>query len=144
MLFSGGNAMNTAYSTARLGQKTGVTRPLFSFVESSRCAAEPSRVGHPGQGRTSAAEWRKAQRWAPGAAPIGIPAHLIRNKQAIKRLLQTALFAVVFAGAVVITASADDGNGAWPVRPVKVIVPVGAGSAPDAVARLVGDGLRQR
>ena len=42
------------------------------------------------------------------------------------------------------TAPAVDGNGAWPVRTVKIIVPVGAGSAPDAAARLVADKLSQR
>jgi tripartite-type tricarboxylate transporter receptor subunit TctC len=65
-------------------------------------------------------------------------------KQVAMRLLRTALFSIILAGAAVTAGSAVDGNGAWPVRPVRVIVPVGAGSAPDVVARLVGDGLRQR
>jgi tripartite-type tricarboxylate transporter receptor subunit TctC len=60
------------------------------------------------------------------------------------RLLRTALSSIILVGAAVTTGSAADGNEAWPVRPVRVIVPIGAGSAPDAAARLVGDGLRQR
>jgi tripartite-type tricarboxylate transporter receptor subunit TctC len=64
--------------------------------------------------------------------------------EVIMRQLRTALFSIIFVGAAVTTGSAADENGAWPVRPVRVIVPIGAGSAPDAVARLVGDGLRQR
>ncbi|MEH2553419.1 tripartite-type tricarboxylate transporter receptor subunit TctC [Bradyrhizobium algeriense] len=60
------------------------------------------------------------------------------------RLLRATLFSIILAGAPVTTGSTADGNGAWPVRPVRIIVPIGTGSAPDAVARLVGDGLRQR
>jgi tripartite-type tricarboxylate transporter receptor subunit TctC len=69
---------------------------------------------------------------------------LIESKEVNMRLARTTLFAVILSCMLGTTASAADGNQAWPVRPVKVIVPVGAGSAPDAAARLVGDGLRRR
>ena len=71
----------------------------------------------------------------------------IRGKAIIKRLPRMGLVAtisMILAGAFGTTASAIDGNDAWPVRTVRVIVPIGAGSAPDAAARLVADRLRQR
>ncbi|MDE2607348.1 MAG: tripartite tricarboxylate transporter substrate binding protein [Burkholderiales bacterium] len=51
----------------------------------------------------------------------------------MKRIL-TALAAVLFAG----TALAQ---GAWPARPVRIIVPFTAGSVTDIVARTVGDAM---
>jgi tripartite-type tricarboxylate transporter receptor subunit TctC len=51
---------------------------------------------------------------------------------------------MAFAGAAVTTGAAVGGDAAWPVRPVRIIVPIGPGSAPDAAARLVADGLRRR
>jgi tripartite-type tricarboxylate transporter receptor subunit TctC len=48
-----------------------------------------------------------------------------------------ALLAMLLGGA---PAGAQD----WPARTVKVIVPFGAGSTPDAVARLVADKLQQK
>ena len=60
------------------------------------------------------------------------------------RLLQTALASMAFAGAALTTGAAVGGDAAWPVRPVRIIVPIGAGSAPDTAARLLADGLRRR
>ena len=68
----------------------------------------------------------------------------IQGKKIIKRLVRVALVSTILAIAIGTTAPAFDGNGSWPVRTVKIIVPIGAGSAPDAAARLVADGLRQR
>ena len=68
----------------------------------------------------------------------------IQGKEIIKRVSRVALFSIILASAFGTTASAIDGNGAWPVRPVRVIVPIGPGSAPDAAARLVADRLGQR
>jgi tripartite-type tricarboxylate transporter receptor subunit TctC len=45
-------------------------------------------------------------------------------------------------GILVVTAPAHGQD--WPTRTVKVIVPFGAGSTPDAVARLVADKLQQK
>jgi tripartite-type tricarboxylate transporter receptor subunit TctC len=45
-------------------------------------------------------------------------------------------------GVLVVTAPAHGQD--WPTRTVKVIVPFGAGSTPDAVARLVADKLQQK
>jgi tripartite-type tricarboxylate transporter receptor subunit TctC len=59
-------------------------------------------------------------------------------------MARVAFASIVLASAFGATAPAADGNGAWPLRPVKIIVPIGAGTAPDAAARLVADGLRQR
>jgi tripartite-type tricarboxylate transporter receptor subunit TctC len=52
------------------------------------------------------------------------------------RMLLPALVGAVLA----VPAQAQD----WPTRTVKVIVPFGAGSTPDAVARLVADKLQQK
>ena len=52
------------------------------------------------------------------------------------------MFSFILASTFGTTASAIDG--AWPVRPVRVIVPIGPGSAPDAAARLVSDKLGKR
>jgi tripartite-type tricarboxylate transporter receptor subunit TctC len=68
----------------------------------------------------------------------------IKGKKIIKRIAQVALASMILASANGTTTIAVDGTAAWPVRPVKIIVPIGAGSAPDAAARLVADGLRQR
>lgn len=67
-----------------------------------------------------------------------------RDQKFVKWLPRVALVLLIEASTLVNTASAIDGNGAWPIRPVHVIVPVGAGSAPDAAVRLVADGLRRR
>lgn len=55
----------------------------------------------------------------------------------LKKLLILAGAALAFGG----TASAADG---WPQRSVRIIVPFGAGSTPDAIARIVADRLQQR
>jgi len=48
-----------------------------------------------------------------------------------------ALFAVLLAA---IPAAAQD----WPTKPVKIVVPFGAGSTPDVVARLIADHLQKK
>lgn len=71
----------------------------------------------------------------------------IQGKETIKRLPRFSLFAtisIILAGAFGTTASATNESEAWPVRTVRIIVPIGAGSAPDVAARLVADRLRQR
>jgi tripartite-type tricarboxylate transporter receptor subunit TctC len=49
---------------------------------------------------------------------------------------------VALVGALFMAAPAHGQD--WPIRAVKVIVPFGAGSTPDAVARLVADRLQQK
>jgi tripartite-type tricarboxylate transporter receptor subunit TctC len=68
----------------------------------------------------------------------------IQGKEIIKRLPRVALLSIILASAFGTAASATDGNATWPVRRVRVIVPVGVGSAPDAAARLVADRVGQR
>jgi tripartite-type tricarboxylate transporter receptor subunit TctC len=68
----------------------------------------------------------------------------IQGKKIIKRIGRVALASAILASAFSTIAPAVDGSEAWPVRTVKIIVPIGAGSAPDAAARLVADRLRQR
>jgi tripartite-type tricarboxylate transporter receptor subunit TctC len=53
----------------------------------------------------------------------------------VRRFIRTALCCAVIA--VVGPADAED----WPSRPVKLIVPTGAGAATDVMARLVADGV---
>src|SRR6266511_6251259 len=55
----------------------------------------------------------------------------------MNRSVALALFALLFAPAV---AAAQE----WPTKTVKIIVPFGPGSTPDAVARLIGDQLQQK
>ena len=50
--------------------------------------------------------------------------------------------AVVAAASAILAFSATNALAqAWPAKPIKIIVPTGAGSAPDVVARLVSDRL---
>ena len=52
-----------------------------------------------------------------------------------------ALFALLFAALFdPLPASAQD----WPTRPVKIVVPLGPGSTPDVVARLIADHLQKK
>ena len=84
------------------------------------------------------------RRVSPMNTAYGAARSRIQGKEIIKRVSRVALFSIILASAFGTTASAIDGNGAWPVRPVRVIVPIGPGSAPDAAARLVADRLGQR
>ena len=56
------------------------------------------------------------------------------------RLLKYAVTALLFLFAAAAPAPPQD----WPGKSVRIIVPFGAGSTPDIVARLVADGLRQK
>ncbi|HSL78418.1 MAG TPA: tripartite tricarboxylate transporter substrate binding protein [Pseudolabrys sp.] len=58
----------------------------------------------------------------------------------IYRLPKYAVTALLFLFAAAVPASAQD----WPGKNVRIIVPFGAGSTPDIVARLVADGLQQK
>ena len=58
----------------------------------------------------------------------------------IYRLPKHAVTAVLFLLATAAAAPAQD----WPGKIVRIIVPFGAGSTPDIVARLVADGLQQK
>jgi len=51
-------------------------------------------------------------------------------------------FVSIAAGALLLAASAQAQD--WPQRPVRVVVPFGAGSSPDILARIVNDRLAQR
>jgi tripartite-type tricarboxylate transporter receptor subunit TctC len=59
---------------------------------------------------------------------------------AIYRLLKCAVTALLFLLTGVAVAPAQD----WPGKTVRIVVPFGAGSTPDIVARLVADGLQQK
>jgi tripartite-type tricarboxylate transporter receptor subunit TctC len=50
------------------------------------------------------------------------------------------VFAIFFAAAAIAQAQAQD----WPTKSVKIIVPFGAGSTPDVVARLIADHLQKK
>lgn len=56
------------------------------------------------------------------------------------RLPKYAVTALLFLFAAAVPAPAQD----WPGKNVRIIVPFGAGSTPDIVARLVADGLQQK
>lgn len=58
----------------------------------------------------------------------------------IYRLPKYAVTALLFLFAAAAPAPPQD----WPGKSVRIIVPFGAGSTPDIVARLVADGLRQK
>lgn len=58
----------------------------------------------------------------------------------IYRLSKYAVTALLFLLATAAAAPAQD----WPGKIVRIIVPFGAGSTPDIVARLVADGLQQK
>jgi tripartite-type tricarboxylate transporter receptor subunit TctC len=51
--------------------------------------------------------------------------------------IATAIFGIVLSA---LPASAQD----WPTRPVRIVVPFGAGSTPDVVARLIADHLQKK
>jgi tripartite-type tricarboxylate transporter receptor subunit TctC len=55
---------------------------------------------------------------------------------------RTALFGIAAALAVAKPALAQ--TGAWPVRPLKIIIPTAAGGSPDMVARTLGNKLTER
>ena len=54
------------------------------------------------------------------------------------------LKAVVAVGLAVASASALAQATAWPTKPVKLVVPYGAGSSPDVIARILGEKLAPR
>lgn len=58
------------------------------------------------------------------------------------RLLGILLAAA--AASILSTAAAQGADPGWPSRPVKIVVPYGAGSSPDVFARLVADRLQPR
>jgi tripartite-type tricarboxylate transporter receptor subunit TctC len=58
-----------------------------------------------------------------------------------RRLLLTLM---LFACAVFVTAPAGAQTPAWPTRPVRFIIPIGAGSGADITARLFADKLSQK
>ena len=58
----------------------------------------------------------------------------------IYRLPKYAVTALLFLLAAALVAPAQD----WPGKTVRIVVPFGAGSTPDIVARLVADGLQQK
>ena len=58
----------------------------------------------------------------------------------IYRLSKCAVTALLFLFVAAVPAPAQD----WPGKSVRIIVPFGAGSTPDIVARLVADGLQQK
>jgi tripartite-type tricarboxylate transporter receptor subunit TctC len=58
----------------------------------------------------------------------------------IYRLLKYAVTALLLLLAAAAAAPAQD----WPGKTVRIVVPFGAGSTPDIVARLVADGLQQK
>lgn len=66
----------------------------------------------------------------------------------MKHLLKSMIAAAVIACGPMATASAAEtastGNPAWPNQAVRLIVPFGPGSTPDAIARIVADGLQSR
>jgi tripartite-type tricarboxylate transporter receptor subunit TctC len=59
----------------------------------------------------------------------------------MKRTLALALVGLMLAG---LPAAAQTTAQSWPTRPVKLIVPFGAGSTPDVVMRLIADHLKDR
>lgn len=52
--------------------------------------------------------------------------------------------ALLTLSATSLVAGAQPADAAWPSRPIRVVIPYGAGSSPDVFARLVGDQLQQR
>jgi tripartite-type tricarboxylate transporter receptor subunit TctC len=52
--------------------------------------------------------------------------------------------ALLTLAATSLVAGAQPADAAWPSRPIRVVIPYGAGSSPDVFARLVGDQLQQR
>ena len=58
------------------------------------------------------------------------------------RLILTCILAIISSGAVIDQSGAVDTN--WPDRPLRLIVPLPAGSAVDVIARLIGQRLSVR
>jgi tripartite-type tricarboxylate transporter receptor subunit TctC len=59
----------------------------------------------------------------------------------MKRLIAT-VFALVL-GTAAAFAQVSSAQQVWPAKPVRIIVPFGAGSTPDLIARLIADQLKQ-
>lgn len=64
-------------------------------------------------------------------------------KKSLHRPMGT-LLAAVAALSLAASAAAQGADPAWPSRPIKVVIPYGAGSSPDVFARIVGERLQQR
>ncbi len=66
----------------------------------------------------------------------------------LTRLLATcavaATVALATAGAMAQQAASAGSGQAWPTKPVRIVVPYGAGSSPDVIARIVADKLSPR
>lgn len=56
--------------------------------------------------------------------------------------MKRTIRALLACGGLVIATTVAWGQSAWPIRPVRMIVPAPAGSAPDMFARLYGEQLR--
>ncbi|WP_255250105.1 Bug family tripartite tricarboxylate transporter substrate binding protein [Polaromonas sp. AET17H-212] len=61
----------------------------------------------------------------------------------LARCTVAATVALATAGAMAQAASTSSGQ-AWPNKPVRIVVPYGAGSSPDVIARIVADKLSPR
>ncbi|MGB4560035.1 MAG: tripartite tricarboxylate transporter substrate binding protein, partial [Burkholderiaceae bacterium] len=64
----------------------------------------------------------------------------------MKNALQRSLFSLltgVFAGSLLLPAMALAQTRPWPEKPVRIIVPAPAGSAPDAIVRVLGQKLSE-
>src|ERR1043166_7028250 len=53
-------------------------------------------------------------------------------------------FVLLFVPSLIMSAAPPAIAQAWPTRPVRVIVPITAGSAPDIIARIVSERLAAR
>lgn len=61
--------------------------------------------------------------------------HLL-NRKPLATLLKGAAIVSLALSAATVSAQSD-----WPNKPIRIVVPYGAGSSPDVIARLVGDKL---
>ncbi len=64
----------------------------------------------------------------------------------MKNVLQRSLISLltgVFAGSLLLPAAAQAQTRPWPEKPVRIIVPAPAGSAPDAIVRVLGQKLSE-
>src|SRR6185312_1890861 len=62
------------------------------------------------------------------------------SNEGVHRMTSRHAFALLALLAATSPAAAQD----WPTRPVKIVVPFGAGSTPDVVARLIADHLQKK
>lgn len=69
---------------------------------------------------------------------------MTNQSSAVLRPSWTAALVAVFLSSIAIPTFAQPVDAKWPTRPIRIVVPYGAGSSPDVFTRIVSQRLQQR